>query len=112
MRLALVSMPWAIFNRPSIQLGALKSYICSREPTIDAVTYHPYLGVAKEIGFDTYRIISEDSWAGEALYCAILFPEMKDQARSVFYSSLGNSTANLLPDFDLLCKQLDTQFAS
>ena len=111
-RLALVSMPWAIFNRPSIQLGALKSYICTHEPTIDAVTYHPYLDVAKEIGFDTYRIISEDSWAGEALYCAILFPEMKDQARSVFYSSLGNTTANLLPDFDLLCKQLDTQFTN
>ncbi len=26
-RLALIAMPWSIFNRPSIQLGALKSYL-------------------------------------------------------------------------------------
>lgn len=112
MRLALVSMPWAIFNRPSIQLGALKSYINTHEPAIEVVTCHTYLGVAKDIGFDTYRIISEDSWAGEALYCAILFPERKNLARSVFYRSLGNRISSRLPDFDLLCAQLNNQFTS
>jgi len=79
-------------------------------PNINVATYHPYLDVAKEIGFDTYRIISEDSWAGEALYCSILFPKMQEQTRSVFYDSLGNKLATQLPNFDVLCKQLDNQF--
>jgi len=30
MKLALISMPWAIFNRPSIQLGTLKGYLRQR----------------------------------------------------------------------------------
>jgi ribosomal peptide maturation radical SAM protein 1 len=102
-------MPWAIFNRPSIQLGALKSYLREQAPEIDVAACHPFLGAAKEIGFDAYRIIAEDSWAGEALYCALLFPEMEEQAKNVFYRSLGRKSASRLPDFHLLCEKLDRQ---
>lgn len=102
-------MPWAIFNRPSIQLGALKSYINSQAPDIEVTARHPYLETAADIGFDAYRIISGDSWAGEALYCALLFPERTDRAREVFYRSLGRKTASALPAFDLLRAQLDRQ---
>lgn len=102
-------MPWPIFNRPSIQLGTLKSYLREQAPEIDVAACHPYLGAAKEIGFDAYRIIAEDSWAGEAIYCALLFPEMEEQARSVFYRSLGKKSGSRLPDFNLLCEKLDHQ---
>ncbi len=100
-------MPWAIFNRPSIQLGALKSYIRANASDIAVAAFHPYLDAAEYIGTSAYRIISENGWAGESLYCALLFPEMRDRARSVFSRSLGKNTAAALPDFDLLCEQLD-----
>jgi len=100
-------MPWAIFNRPSIQLGALQGYIRANEPSIVASSHHPYLGAAQSIGLDAYRILSEDSWAGEALYSSLLFPEMKEQARSVFHTSLGKKKSAALSDFDLLRAQLD-----
>jgi ribosomal peptide maturation radical SAM protein 1 len=108
-RIALVSMPWAIFNRPSIQLGALQSYLRDREPGIDVINYHPYLEAAKDIGLDAYRIISENLWAGEALYCSLLFPETREKAESVFYSSLGKKTSSSLPDFDQIRTRLDSQ---
>ena len=102
-------MPWGIFNRPSIQLGALQSYIRASEPAINVVSCHPYLDAAKEIGLDAYRILSEDSWAGEALYCSLLFPEMRKQAEAVFRSTLGKKNASSLPDFNLLREKLDNQ---
>lgn len=100
-------MPWALFNRPSIQLGALKSYLRDHAPEIDVTACHPYLSAAKEVGLVAYRIISEDLWAGEALYCALLFPERRKQARRIFYRSLGKKNGASLPDFDLLCEKLD-----
>ena len=72
--IALISMPWAIFNRPSIQLGALKSYV--EKTTACAVTaLHPYLDIAKEIGTGNYTAIADSSWAGEALFSALLFED-------------------------------------
>ena len=69
MKLALISMPWAIFNRPSIQLGTLKSYLRQQLDRVYVECYHPYLDIAAAIGLDNYRIISESPWAAEALYC-------------------------------------------
>lgn len=81
--LALISMPWSLFNRPSIQLGALKAYV---EHNSDMVVdcFHPYLGIAKSIGTDTYTYLSKNSWAGEALYSSILFPKKAKQAEKLF----------------------------
>lgn len=82
-RVALISMPWAIFNRPSIQLGALKSYL-ETNGNIKVATFHPYLETAKRIGIESYRTISKDSWAGETLYSPLLFPEKQAQAKKLF----------------------------
>jgi len=73
-RLALLSMPWAIFNRPSIQLGTLKAYVEGRREWLKADTFHPYLEIAATLGSETYQRISLDIWIGEALYAPLLFP--------------------------------------
>ncbi len=73
-RLALAAMPWTPFNRPSIQLGALKAFLSGR-PGIEVDTLHPYLEAAREIGTGTYHFISQDPWISEALYSSILFPD-------------------------------------
>jgi ribosomal peptide maturation radical SAM protein 1 len=102
----LVSMPWAIFNRPSIQLGALQAYLQQQGHSVGC--RHPYLEVAATVGLDNYRKIAENPWAAEALYCALLFPEREKQAQQVFKNAMRGkqviSFANLLP---LLKKQME-----
>ncbi len=88
MRITLISMPWAIFYRPSIQLGALAAYLDRQLPELSLDCLHPYLSVAKTIGFKQYKTISGNPWAGEALYSALLFPENKKQAKQLFQREL------------------------
>ncbi len=104
-RLALVSMPWALFNRPSIQLGVLKGFL-SREPWLKVHCLHPFLEVAKEIEPETYRRISLDGWSGEALYAPLVLPERMDPARRLYQRQLSSA-----PDYDqthaLVSRQLE-----
>lgn len=79
-------MPWSLFNRPSIQLGALKAYI-EQESDIQVDCFHPYLEVAAALDPDLYQYLSKNSWAGEALYSTLVFPERKTQAAKVFSTS-------------------------
>lgn len=102
-------MPWAIFNRPSIQLSTLKGYLQQQEDTITVTAFHPCLEAAKIIGTETYRLLSEKCWAGEALYCSLLFPGQRDAAGEVFRRNLGHKSVRALPDFDRLAGQLDSQ---
>lgn len=88
MRISLVSMPWAIFNRPSIQLGALKSWLNEQLPQHHIDTHHPYLSAAAAIGFERYRVISENPWAGEALFSTLLFPQNRPRALHLFHREL------------------------
>jgi len=107
-------MPWAIVNRPSVQLGALHGYLRHHCPDIAVNSYHPYLEIAKEIGFDTYQLISRNNWAGECLYSTLLFPENKESARSLFYASLQGDKRRL--DFDhltgILARHMDAWIKS
>lgn len=57
-KLALISPPWPLFDRPSIQLGALKSYLESRLPCLSVATHHAYLAIANALGYDIYRHIT------------------------------------------------------
>jgi ribosomal peptide maturation radical SAM protein 1 len=101
MRIALVSMPWAIFYRPSIQLGSLAAYLRDQgEIIVDCA--HPYLEVARAIGFDAYNDISASTWAGEALYSALLFPENRQKAKVLF----ARQVPARKNDFPLLVNQL------
>ncbi|MBW1637118.1 MAG: RiPP maturation radical SAM C-methyltransferase [Deltaproteobacteria bacterium] len=96
-RVALISMPWSIFNRPSIQLGTLKAFL-EREMVCRVDTFHPYLNLAETLGVETYRRISRNSWAGEALFSPLLFPEQEEKARELFNSVLSKKEAPH-PDF-------------
>ncbi|MCP3891012.1 MAG: RiPP maturation radical SAM protein 1 [Desulfobulbaceae bacterium] len=107
-RVALISMPWSIFNRPSIQLATLKSYLNTQD-RLHADSFHPYLHIAKLIGLDLYREIAHRGWAGEALFAPLLFAEKYDDSKSLFHESLQSTLAkaNKDHDFDLLVAKLD-----
>ncbi|MGQ9499378.1 MAG: RiPP maturation radical SAM C-methyltransferase [Dissulfurimicrobium sp.] len=92
MKIVLVSPPWPLFNRPSIQIAALKSYLRQEQPYVDISCHHPYLDLAARIGFDTYQIISESNWASEAICAGIIFPEMKDDCNRLFLKTIERRT--------------------
>jgi len=99
-KLALISMPWSLFNRPSIQLGSLKAFLETRmQCQVDS--FHPYLNIAEAVTIDTYRTISSNSWAGEALFSPLLFPEQKNRARKLFNAELSKKGQSI-PDYNNL----------
>ncbi|KAB2887687.1 MAG: hypothetical protein F9K32_19075, partial [Desulfobulbaceae bacterium] len=105
-RAMLISMPWALFNRPSLQLAALKAYV-EREMEAEILTRHPFLDVAAAIGIDAYRRISASSWAGEALFAPLLFPGQRQKARDLFNSSLHRpAPGEKRLDFDELVSRI------
>ena len=99
-------MPWPIFNRPSIQLGSLQSYL-NRSDWIQTESHHPYLDIAKSVGLSDYREIALSGWAGEALFAPLVFPEMRDDARALFKKCFDLKSP--LPKlFDTLVENIDT----
>lgn len=89
LRLALVAMPWPLFNRPSIQLGALAAYLRRQDQQTRVTALHPYLEVARLLGPESYHRISQNVWLCEALYAPLLFPEMTDAAGRLARRLLG-----------------------
>ncbi len=87
--IGLASMPWSIFNRPSIQLAALKAYLDENSDCQTAL-FHPYLQVAANIGAEQYHYLARNSWAGEALYAPLLFPEQYKSCEKLFYNECRN----------------------
>ncbi len=70
----LVSMPWSLFSRPSIQIGTLKAYLKLQLPYLNIAAHHFYLKVAETIGYKLYHSISESTWLAETIYAAMLSP--------------------------------------
>jgi len=101
LRLALIAMPWTLFNRPSIQLGVLKAYLEKTTRWIEVETFHPYLEIASKVGTRTYHWISQDMWLSEALYGIILFPELKNKARLLIKKKLRKAEPDIRTGFDL-----------
>ena len=73
-KIALISTPWPLYSRPSIQLGSLKSFLHARIPELKIDAFHFYLSVAEAIGYRFYHKISERSWLAESVYAALLYP--------------------------------------
>lgn len=73
--IVLVSTPWPLFNRPSIQLGSLKAFVGQKLPEIQVDTKHIYLNIAEGIGYDVYGSISDRTWLAETPYAALLYPD-------------------------------------
>jgi ribosomal peptide maturation radical SAM protein 1 len=83
-RIVLVSTPWSLFSRPSIQLGTLKAYLGTQFPDLKVEAHHFYLKVAETIGYRLYQVISERTWLAETVYAALLFPERLEYIEKVF----------------------------
>ena len=67
-------MPWPLANRPSIQLGTLKSFLKVKAPDVQVDCYHPYVEVANLLGLRDYNIIAERTWVAESIYAYLLSP--------------------------------------
>jgi len=78
-RLALISMPWPLANRPSIQLGTLKSFLKVKAPDVQVDCYHFYLGVADLLGLRPYNAIAAHIWVAESIYGYLLNPANRSE---------------------------------
>jgi ribosomal peptide maturation radical SAM protein 1 len=106
-RIALISAPWPLFDRPSIQLGALKAFLERNLPPIRVRAFHPYLSIAQAIGYPLYHVISERSWIAESPYAALLYP---DRIATVvrYWRRKGRSHSLLRStDFRDLCARIE-----
>jgi len=103
---ALVSTPWPLYSRPSIQLGALKAYLKTQFPKLKVHALHFYLKVAEGIGFRTYQAISERTWLAEWVYGALLFPERSRDIEKMFYREARGKPQLRKTDFQDLISQV------
>ena len=74
-QVTLLAAPWPLFNRPSIQIGALKAYLKQHVPDVNIHAWHLFLNVAEKIGYKTYQALSKRTWLAESVYAAMLHPE-------------------------------------
>ena len=105
-KVALISAPWPLYNRPSIQIGTLKANLIKKFPELKVDAHHFYLKVADAIGYRPYQAISERTWLAETVYAALLYPERLERIKKVFYKKARGKP--LLRDigFDSLTRQV------
>ena len=91
-KIALISTPWSLYSRPSIQLGTLKAFLQTRISDLQINVFHFYLSLAQTIGYRLYHEISERTWQAESVYAALLYPRRFKKAADLFRKeSAGNS---------------------
>ncbi|MEJ2364973.1 MAG: RiPP maturation radical SAM C-methyltransferase [Deltaproteobacteria bacterium] len=105
-RLALISMPWPLANRPSIQLGALKSFIESKAAEVKIDCYHPYLEVGNLLGLKTYNDIAERTWVAESVYAYLLNPERRPEITALVSKECRAKTKGDLPNLENISNQI------
>ncbi len=98
-QIALISPPWPLYSRPSIQLGTLKAFVRERFPEVDVIAFHLYLKVAESIGYRLYHAISERTWLAEAVYGALLYPDRAPGIERLFRSESKRSRELVRTDF-------------
>jgi ribosomal peptide maturation radical SAM protein 1 len=104
----LVSVPFPLYNRPSIQLGTLKSYLNAQLPDVKVDAHHIYLKIASDIGYRQYQAISERTWLAEAVYSALLYPDRFGSIEK-FYQRLATGNPWLQKKtFKLLTDQIES----
>lgn len=83
-KVALVSTPWPLYSRPSIQLGTLKAYLNTQFADLQVEAHHYYLKLAETVGYKLYHDISERTWLAESIYATLLFPRRFNQIQKLF----------------------------
>jgi ribosomal peptide maturation radical SAM protein 1 len=106
-------MPWALFNRPSIQLGTLKAFLESKNDQLLVDTSHPYLEVASIIGPKLYHWISQNHWVSEALYSPLVFPDKASTAEilALKYARKADKKIKQTFHFKQITEKLENQLA-
>ena len=102
----LISTPWPLFNRPSIQLGTLTSYLNREFPDLTVVAHHFYLKIAEIIGYRLYHEISGRTWLAETLYAAMLYPDRFDTIEKLFYKKAAGKPLLARLDFKDLTRRI------
>ena len=103
---ALVNMPFALADRPSIQCGLLKAGLARVGHKVDV--HYLNLELATEIGAEAYKTISQlraDQFLGEWLFSVAAFGSRSDE--SDYFNacpSLAGTCEELKWDFDELCR--------
>ena len=107
----LISMPWPLFNRPSIQLGTLKAYLETKTDWLAVNTEHPYLEIASILGTELYHWISQNAWVSESLYAPLVFPEQRESSETLAqnYAEKGDTTIKELFNFNQIHEKLESQ---
>jgi ribosomal peptide maturation radical SAM protein 1 len=98
-KVALISTPWALFDRPSIQLGSLKAYLKSLFPDLHVEAHHFFLKLADTIGYQLYQEISKRTWLAESIYAALLHPEAFQRSERLFLREAGRKKILTEVDF-------------
>jgi len=110
-KIVLISTPWPLYNRPSIQLGTLKAYLRSIYPDVQVDAHHVYLKLAKSIGYRLYHEISKRTWLAETIYATLLYPERFQKIENLFNRESDRKsvlkTAGLKSITDLVKKTTD-----
>ncbi len=107
MNIVLISTPWPLFKRPSIQLGALKAYLKAQNPDLEVTARHMYLAVAEAVGYEIYQAVSERTWIAETIYGALLYPERSDQIEALFRRKTGADKKLSGVDFTSLIRRVE-----
>lgn len=107
-RIALVSAPWPLFNRPSVQLASLKAFAAREIPHLEVDCRHLYLPVAGALGYDLYQEISQSTWLSECCYAGLLYPERRESARRLWLGQSRGASLSRKTDFKWICKTLET----
>ncbi len=103
--ICLMSSPWPLFKRPSIQLGSLKSFLNKELKDIRVNTAHIYLNVAHAVGYDVYQAISKRTWLAESVYAALLYPERFNAIERFFRKKIHRNQVLASIDFRALVQQ-------
>jgi ribosomal peptide maturation radical SAM protein 1 len=93
MGVLLLSTPWPLYNRPSIQLGALKAFLRKEHTGLKVNAHHFYLQLANAIGYERYREVSKRSWLAETVYAALLFPDLCEKTETLFVQQAPKGSA-------------------
>jgi ribosomal peptide maturation radical SAM protein 1 len=105
-RLALISMPWPLANRPSIQLATLKGYLNRYAPDVEVECHHPYLDVANLLGIKTYNRLAERTWVAEAVYAYLMNPD-KGRDIMALWQREGGGKGDPTGDLDELARSIN-----
>jgi ribosomal peptide maturation radical SAM protein 1 len=111
-RIALVSPPWPLYTRPSIQLGVLKAFVRSRFPGVDVAVHHVYLRVAEAIGYQLYHAISERTWLAESVFAALLYPDRLETIARLFRREASGNPHLRGLDFSRLISRVEAAAAA